>query len=359
MAASYTETVRNGLSKWLESVRYKKEGWGRYPFNAKAIAPYSLHASGMAIRLLDELDILKDVGEEAKKEAAEYFRGAQDKEDGYFKDRYEDVSVYTGFNSWEEIWNQRSAVSEGLRLLGYDPVVPLPSKRFFDLSSPELTGWLEDLNWTNPGKCSEIISAAMIAFGDSLEKEKRSDASDPFSQVFSFYENEILDRETGLPTRRGCVNGQYIAVGIARMLLSYIYFGRSVPYSKKIIDYMLSKQDENGDFSNGEANIAANYNMMWVLRELNYELEGGHRVEEIQDAGNQLAHRLLDAYRKQDGGFSFTESGCQDINYSIRVGKTLPISDMTGTMMAFRCLAFVDEWNAGIIFGRQRRPFDY
>ena len=359
MPASYSEIVASGIVRWLESVRYKREGWGRYPFNAKSFAPYSLYATGLAVRLLDELGQLDKITGEQKEEAAEYIKGSQDSEDGYFKDRFEDVSVYTGFNSWEEIWNQRSSVIHGLRLLGYAPKRPLPERRFTDFAGGTVLPWLESLNWTNPGKCAEIVSSAIIAYGESLAPENRIDTAEPFDTVFGFFENNVLDAETGLPSKLGATQGAYLATGIARMLSSYIYFGRRFPYPEKVVDYLLDSQGPDGYFIDQTQNMANCYNGLWILRELNYELEGGYRDDGVQNAGNLLAHIILDAYRKPDGGFSFNPEGCQDINYSIRISDSHPISDMTGTMMGYRCLMFVDEWNSGIVFGKKRRPFEY
>ncbi|MBN2509129.1 MAG: hypothetical protein JXB03_02590 [Spirochaetales bacterium] len=359
MPASYSEIVAPGVIRWLESVRYKREGWGRYPFNAKSFAPYSLYASGLAVRLLNELDQLGPVSPGNRDEAASYIKASQDMEDGYFKDRFEDVSVYTGFNSWEEIWNMRSSVVHGLRLLGYAPKRPLPLYRFTDFSSVDPVSWLQSLNWTNPGKCAEIVSSALIAYGESLSPELRNDSVEPFRVVFDFFEHAVVDSGTGLPTRLGASQDSSLITGIARMLSAYIYFGRRFPWPEKVIDYLLENQGSDGDFTGRISNIANCYNGLWILRELNYELEGGHGDDGIQNAGNLAAHGVLDVYRKPDGGFSFNPDCCQDINYSIRVSDCHPVGDMTGTMMAYRCLLFVDEWNSGIIFGKKRRPFSY
>lgn len=49
----YMEEVQDGVLSWLEDLRYKREGFGRWPYHAKMLRPWGLQSSGIAICVLD------------------------------------------------------------------------------------------------------------------------------------------------------------------------------------------------------------------------------------------------------------------------------------------------------------------
>ena len=88
MKSSYIDHIKPGVLKWLESVRFKDEGWGRWKYNAHMCRPYGLQCSGLAIRILDFAGELENISQEEKRQAVDFFLSCQDPNDGYFTLEY-------------------------------------------------------------------------------------------------------------------------------------------------------------------------------------------------------------------------------------------------------------------------------
>ena len=344
----YVEQVKPGVLSWLESVRYQDEGWGRWKYHAAMQRPYALQASGSAVGILQMLGELDRIGDKERQEAIAFFRSCQDPDDHLFKDPLETDDCYTGYHSWEQVWGQRngSALS-ALERLGAEPLMPRVKSQFGDLSRVDGRRWtLEQIDWTNPWKNGESWSRAIKAYLATLPSERRNDKQPVLAAAFEAVEAEIFDPATGTPCRRMPKQNPSVAMaGLFKVISGYLAAGRAVPHAQAGIDSTLALQHEDGEFGYRN-NMCINWDALWVLRELDRQLKGTHRHQDIVDAGNRCARMLLRKYRKPDGGFAFHGERCITVHHSIRLcDKPQPISDMLGTSMCLRCLSYADEWN--------------
>ena len=110
MKSSYIDHIKPGVLKWLESVRFKDQGWGRWKYNTHMCRPYGLQCSGLAIRILDWAGELDNRSPEEKRQAVDFFLSCQDPNDGYFKDTLVDDTQWGEHRiSWQEVWHQMSS----------------------------------------------------------------------------------------------------------------------------------------------------------------------------------------------------------------------------------------------------------
>ncbi len=77
--------TRRGVLEWLEAIRYRDEGWGRWPYSAGMLRPYGLQSSAFAVRILDDLGVLAAVPAEQRAEAVRFFQSTQDPADGHLR----------------------------------------------------------------------------------------------------------------------------------------------------------------------------------------------------------------------------------------------------------------------------------
>ncbi|MCC7407798.1 MAG: hypothetical protein IT442_06975 [Phycisphaeraceae bacterium] len=348
MSTDLVASVRPGLLQWLETVRNKEHGWGRWRYHARTLQPWSLKASGMAIGLLNNFDALGGISKTQREEAIEYLLSCQDPRDGWFKDPLETEEYYTGHHTWPQVWGQRHASAvEALTLLGAQPRYPLPAAQFADLSTVNGRQWtLEQLDWRNPWMRGEDWSRAIRAFLRSMPADQQHDRYPTLAAAFEALENDILDPATGLPSRRMPEFDADTAIaGLFKVMMAYVATGRPVPHATQAIDFILAHQEPTGEFST-RRNMCLNWDPMWVLWNLDKQLNGRHRHADILAAGRRLAAALMADYRKPDGAFAMHREDCLTTHHSIRLcDQPYPIGDMLGTMMCLQCLSYVDAWN--------------
>ncbi len=347
MGTNYLAEAKDGVLEWLESVRYTEDGWGRWKYNAKQERPWSLQASGIAIRILDQYDELRNISDADKQNAIDLFLGCQDKDDGLFKDPLEDESNHVGSHTWEQVWGQRHGTTvQVLNALGGEPKYPIPTVQFVDLTKVDGTTFtMERIDWRNPWGHGESWSRAIRAYLRSFPEDQRNDQHPVLRDAFEAFEANILDPVTGYPSR-GMEKDEAprAMAGLFKTLAAYLVTGREFPYAKQGIDSTLKLQHEDGEFEPG-SNMCLQWDPMWVLRVLDYQLNGTYRHDELVESGIRLNDRLMAHYRKPDGAFSFNGALCQTNHHSIRLtDKGYPIGDMLGTTMVLKCLLYVDEW---------------
>ena len=147
--------------------------------------------------------------------------------------------------------------------------------------------------------------------------------------------------------------------GLFKLLFAYIDAERPYPYAAQAIDSVLAMQSEAGDFAprfdlptpDGSTyviryaqDMCINWDALWVLRQLDKELQGQHRHADIARAAQRLAECLLRDYRKPDGGFAFAAEHCLLIHQAVKISKPFPEGDMVGAFMCLECLRYADEW---------------
>jgi len=98
---------------------------------------------------------------------------------------------------------------------------------------------------------------------------------------------------------------------------------------EKIIDSVLALQRPNGDFATGGGCL--NYDAIKDLASAARYTE--HRRAEILSATRRLVERVLAAYKRDDGAFSFAADGGRRTHNSIFVARPAVESDVNGTHM--------------------------
>ncbi|MEM6391544.1 MAG: hypothetical protein AAF797_02085 [Planctomycetota bacterium] len=312
--------------------------------------PWSTNASGIAIRILHELDALDTVPASLKQQAIDYLRSCQDPDDGLFRDPLETDDRHDGPHSWEQVWGQRhSAATEALVYLNADPLYPLPDAQFADLTRIAGSAFtLEHTDWRNPWGHGESWARAIEAFlnNNRLTSKDRADLSSPvLREAFAAFEQHIIDPESGYPSRRMPHRDDPRAMaGLFKIMMAYVACGRPYPHAEAAIDSTLALQHEDGEFG-CRNNMCINWDSVWVLLQLDRQLAAAHHHPDIVHAGQRLADHLIAHYRKPDGGFAFHGRHCISNHHSIRLCDTpQPIGDMLGTTMALYCLQYADHW---------------
>lgn len=82
----YFASLKEDILHWVESVRYKEDGWGRFKYNIHMYRDYGLESSAFAIKLLNKFGELGNILDEQIDEAVSFFMECLDPEDGFFKD---------------------------------------------------------------------------------------------------------------------------------------------------------------------------------------------------------------------------------------------------------------------------------
>ena len=341
----YLGQVRAGVLSWLESVRWKPDGWGRWKYNAHMVRDHGLQSSAQAVGILDRLGALPPPGDPRIGEAVRFYQSCQDPQDGWFKDPLVRPSDRVGDSpSWEHIWAQMSSIAGALRRLGAAPLRPMPKARFLDVFAIPPAAWHGQFDWTNPGRVGEEWARAVQGYWEALPAAERRPDHPAIRDAFESMEAALLDPETGMPTRGGCADPSVAMAGLFTIVHAHRDVGRPVPYAERAIDAVLALQRPNGEFG-GWSETCLNGDALWLLRLLDRQVGGAHRHAEIAASGNRCASVLLAAYRKPDGGFARNRDRCLTEHNSIRVSKPYPEGDTLGTRTSLECLACADGWN--------------
>jgi hypothetical protein len=340
------ESVKETILGWLEKIRHTEEGWGLFKYNISALRPYSSESSGVAVTILDQLDALKDIDDEKKRQAVKTIQSWQDEKTGLFIDPLVKESDWVegwGNHSWDHIWKHNTGVSESaLKLLGASPLYKRSEEvwtRFEDAASAR--GYVLGLDWSNPWRVGEHLATAIQAYVDSRGLSG-AEVDDVLEAAFSTYEEKVLDRATGVPSLSfGCPPFRAMA-GAFKMLFGYKACGRKYPYTKEAIDSTLALQRPDGAFDEGGACI--NWDSLCVMKAFSDEIDNSYRFDDIKQAGLKLEQRIRTVYSKPDGAYSFCATKCLEVHNSIKVSEPKPESDVLGTGMYLEVFRYLDEW---------------
>ena len=369
---SYVERTREGVLKWVESVRDRSEGWGRWKYTAGMQRPHALVSTRQALWILDLFGVLESVSAKEKAEAVAFLQSSQDT-DGFFKDSLVGEKDLSAGHSYvmQDLWVQMDA-TVALQLFGAKPLHASPKKVHCDLTGEDGMAWVRSLDWTNPWIEGERFNRAVAAVGGGIHNgaKEPSDANprDPevlrrlesLEELFRFLETEVMSPVSGLPDAAGCKHPDVAMAGLFKLYFAYIETRRTYPYAAQAIDSVLAMQSEAGDFAqrpelptpDGSTyviryarDMCINWDSIWVLRQLDKQLKGQYRHADIVRAAQRLAECLLRDYRKPDGGFAFAADHCLLIHQGVKLSPPLPVSDMVGTRMCLECLSYADEWS--------------
>lgn len=341
---SYIERVKPGVLEWLESVRSKDEGWGRWKYTRHMERKYGLQSTAMAIGALHMLGELKKAPAKWKQEAVTFYQSCQDPKDGYFKDPLvTEKDRISNQHSWEHIWAQMSSISSALRLLGAEPLHKSPSNRFIATNSIPPEKWHLQFDWKNPWLVGEEWARAVKGFWSGLPASEKKPDHPALVRAFAAMERDVIDPATGFPTKGGCTNMSVAMAGLFKVASAYLDVRRPVPNPERSIDSVLKLQQPNGEFGD-RSEMCYNWDSLWLLRVLDAQIKGKHRHEDIVSAADRNAEILIAKYRKPDGGFTRNGDKCMTEHNSIRVGPALVEGDMLGTKFCLECFDYLDEW---------------
>ncbi len=346
----YFASLEYDILYWIESVRYKKDGWGRFKYNIHMYRDYGLESSAFAIQLLNKFGELDSISDKQIDEAISFFMSCLDLEDGFFKDPLLSVEdKVSEKHSWEHVWAHMSGVStSALKLMGKTDLPKKESPPFADLRKVDPEEWLLSLPWENPWMEAEHLTRVVKWYWNQLPEEQRTANEPKTRELLDAFEKHILDPKTGMPTMGGCSSRNVAMAGAFKAYGSYLAIGRPIPYAEKAMDFVLDLQRKDGAFGENDdpQPLTINWDSMWDIRVLNNQLKGSYRMKDIQDAGNRQAEYLLKVHRKPDGGFSFYPDYCLPVHNSVRISDKKPESDSLGIIMAVQCMEYADEWNA-------------
>ncbi len=344
-----------GVADFLEAIRDKHAGWGRWPYHSHMDRPYGLISSAWGITLLRDAGVLDAVPAAQRAVAAAFLQDCQDPVSGYFKDplvRESDRRAPPDFqpdwppHSWEDIYGQMSAAEPALVALGATPRYPLPQARFADLALEDPLAFTQSLDWHNPWGVGERFGRAFVIY---LEAEPdRAAALRRLEPAFAWLEAQVLSEQNGLASRRRdeSEDGDSMA-GLFKVMFPFLEAGRPLPYASQAIDSVLRLQLPEGEFCY-QGHMCMNLDALWILWHLDRQLAHQYRFADIRAAGQRCADRLIRHYRKPDGGFSFHGDHCIVNHHSVHLCDTpAPIGDIPGTVMCLNCLAFSDDWDLG------------
>jgi hypothetical protein len=338
------EEVLPGALSWLASVH---AGGARYKYNLHMQRAWGVESSAMAASLKVRVIGAKPAAPALAAWIAE-IQGWQDAKTGLFLDPLisESDRVQNATHSWEHIWNHHTGVcAEALHDLGAAPLHPLPETGFglgqVDQTPVDVARWVQGLGWENPWLVGEHFYR-----GISLLVRRHGVASDLVASAFRTLEHDVLTETTGYPDRRNRMGVPSAMAGLFKVIFAYHLANRPLPRAQVAVDTTLALQTPDGGM--GMDNLCIHWDAAWVLKNLNAQLAGGYRSDDLRACGRRLADFLLRTHRKPDGGFSFYATHCVPAHNSIVVSKALPESDIMGTLMSCECLAYSREWDQGV-----------
>jgi len=296
--------IREKTLKYIDSMRIKKNPYGRYCYSASTKRPvlYASCYAAIARHLSRDLD---NVSSEERKEWVSYIQSFQD-DDGLFKDpAIEGEGYYTEPHMEWCGWRHLSChVIIALTALGtvckkeFKMLEP-----FFD--SRYMIQWLKKRDLENkPGFVgNEILNiATLLQYARDFQDEKR--AGNVMELIFDWLDKE-QDPHTGMWGRyfgtKEDINQVY--QGAYHYYLLYFYDKREFKYINKIIDVLLSLQTQQGGFGIHEnTNGCEDIDAIDVLARLYTKTDYRHK-----DIAKTLlkAEEWVLSNQNKDGGFVF------------------------------------------------------
>ncbi len=345
----YVDAVKNDVLEWMETVLWDKEGWGRFKYNFHMMRDYALESSAMAFENYLMLDMIASIPAEKKKQAISFFQQCQDPKDQFFKDPLlTEEDRASDHHTWEHNWAHMSgAAINALNILGSEPLYNREKPPFAELTVENVEQWVRGLDWSNPWMVGEHFSRNIKGYWNNLPENEKTLDNPVIVKAYKVVEDEVIDPDSGLPEKRGCNNRAVAMAGLFKIMFSYLAIDKQVPCAEKAIDAVLQLQHKNGEFGEGHVgnDMCINWDSLWVLYNLNNQLDYSYRFSDIKTAGNKMAEFLLKVHRKSDGGFSFHKGHCQLVHNSFKISEKYKESDMQGVKMSLKCLQYADKWN--------------
>jgi hypothetical protein len=339
---------KDSILRWLCKVEARADGRvGRWKYNVGMCRDWAVESSATAVMLMESTGRLSQLEAATKQGIVCELQSWQDADTGLFIDPLiGEQDKVAEHHTWEHIWQHHTGCCvEALACLGASPVHPPPKQAFCELTEDSVEQCVLGLGWANPWMAGEHWFRMVESCRSAQGLAGSSMIAPVADKACSVLEKEIINPDTGLPDKMGCTDRRAAMAGLFKIMFGYLQMSRPIPFPERAIDSVLSLQVEDGGF--GSDNMCIHWDAMWVLKNLNEQLEGRHRHEDISNAGSRLSDFLCRSHRKKDGGFSFFKDHCLAVHDSIRVSDPLPESDMVGSFMAFECLRYTEKWTGG------------
>jgi len=230
---------------WLETLR-EEPG---FRFSAKS--PVTLLSTSMAILLAEGIGSLGDISPEEKDRWASYLRSCQDKASGLFIDPLlKENPPAAGVHDEEYLRLQMTYFAvQALDALGVRPLHPLSFLQPF-YEEGHLEAWLDGLDWSNPWLESNRVMFILAGLVARADWDQDRQAVRLVYRALDWL-NRHQDPATGLwGTDRGAAT-LCAAAAAYHFIPFYEYARRPIPAMKKIVDSVLSLQQDDGLFGNG------------------------------------------------------------------------------------------------------------
>ena len=345
----YETDGMRGVRDWIETIRDDTQPWGRWAYRTDALRPYTLQSSVMVVELLASVGGLESWTSAQRQEAIEYYRSCQDPESGLFKDPGDLEELHTGQHTWAQIWAQRTGSTlTALEALGAKPDRSTPEALFVDLHEIDGGDWTrQHLDWTNPWQYGETWSRTLKAHADAEGVDDHRQLSASGRHAFEALEAEILDPQSGTPSRRQKQPQPSVAMaGLFKVMQPYGKLSRRFPYLREALDSTLALQQDDGDWGDGD-DMCLVWDAMWLVQFISHQLDHGYRFDDVRAAARRTADFLENVHRKPDGAYSFHRERALEVHQSIRLSReSAAVSDVLGTWMALACLRYADDLEA-------------
>jgi len=345
--------LKDDILRWIESVRDTSEtDSGRFKYNRHMVRPYATEATAHIVFILQQINELHKYP--YREGIIKFLLSCQEPSTGLFKDPLiteEDRWQSPEAHSWEHIWAHHTSVCKtALDFCGVSPLYPLPESIHMDFDATDPVEWTRSLDWTRPYYVAEHWYMTVKAYIRKYRRKGDEKKAYPvIEKAFETLEKEIISPETGFPDKylKSEEEGGRIG-GIFKLIITYAETGRPFPYADKLIPSVLALQRPNGDFT-GTSNMCMNWDALYII----YYAAGEKPLatkwrSEIVNASRKLAIRLINDYKKEDGGFSFQDKLTLERHNSIYVTPQLPESDALGTALGLECILLNECWHKDI-----------
>lgn len=345
--------LKKDILRWVEAVRDKSEPEsGRFRYNRHMVRPYATEATAHIVFILQQIDELRNYP--YREGIIKFLLSCQEPGTGLFKDplvtekdRWQSPEAH----SWEHIWAHHTGVCKtALDFCGVKPLYPLPEVVHVDFERTDPVVWTRSLDWRRPYYVAEHWYMAVKAYLRKYKvKGEERKAYPVIERAFKTLEEEVINPETGFPDRYLPPDEEGGRLGgIFKIMITYAETGRQFPYPDKLIPSVLALQRPDGDFTRG-GGMCMNWDALYVI----YYAAGEEPLKtkwrkEILNASQKLALRLINDYKKEDGGFSFLENLTLERHNSIYVTPQLPEGDALGTALALECIRLNECWQKDI-----------
>lgn len=342
---SYLSSAKEHLLPFFDGLSASTVRKGPWKYHRHMVRPWGLIPTALVIQSLDHLGELQQLKGADRVALVELLQSSQDPADGYFKDPLLNEEDRRGDHSWEDIWGQMLKVSNVLALLGSSPKYPVPSSSFMKAEGADPKAFMESLDWRNPWHHGERVYRCINSYMVNHPEVLSAPMEDPFlAGVLDFLTKHIFDSQSGYPIKGGCSDMDVAMAGAFKLSMVWMVLGLEVPFAEAIIDTTLSHQSDEGSFFKPHSNMCINWDSVWLLRELDVQLDSCYRSQDIERAHVKLVNYLNRFHLKADGGYSFERDHAQNNHHSIHLSEGCHrVGDMLGTRMVLFCLQYADE----------------